>query len=383
MPQRKKEEKKPRKPRAKKAKTIEQKQGVKQEVKVNVRIDQSRKGAKRSGARGYARAPPFSQPTIIHFPSNAPVSEIRYLSAPSPAPTPAPSPAPSLPMGMEDNIKNTNDSQLIKVEEQPRVYVNPEREREREARALVPFNPTPQEPASLLGVAGVVAREVYPEYAPLVDLAGDIASQFSSADKQRAVEGLARGFSTAGRVARRVGRSAYDAWESLSQSSRERAPRLVAPPPSIQSTPSDNWSAIADMPSSSTEYEGPIYNWLDESDITKSAGEEKEDYVSGLDRKAIVPIAEYTNETLTGKIQMPKKSTRKSAPDVPPMNTISEEEEDPAFGTVAGRVMKIEKGRKPRAPSDFDIFRSQNKGRYTRAQLSEAWELEKKKRKGG
>ena len=150
------------------------KQKQKQSVSVNVTIDQSKKGKSSSSSVSRMQQPA----NIINFPSNTPVSEIRY------------NPIIINPEKLQDNNKVVSETSLVKTEEKPKLYVNPN-------RPIITDN-------SLLGTVADTAlqlassslKERYPENSELIDMGsqvtGYLGSKLVSADLEKTREGLTR-----------------------------------------------------------------------------------------------------------------------------------------------------------------------------------------------
>jgi len=356
--------KKPRKPRTRKPKvtvTKNERQKQKQAVNVNVRIDQSKRT--RAGGSGGGAATRQAPSSIIYFPSNTPVSEIRYN--PDYRNPPAP-PEPSAPLGMTEPSKVTENI-LAKTDDEPiRIYKNPNRTETSSLLGTVgsigvsflndsfPDAVQPTEPSVLNAATSVGSQllsEAYPEYSGIFDL----ASQFSQSNVGK-------------KIGKRVARSVYDAWDNLSFTASKSAPRTVVS--------ADTLSMRGNAPSvDSTVYSSNVYDWLgqdsamDNSTIPTRSTLPVKSSDSSVGETKVKPV-DYTSETLLEQ-RVPAK-----------VNKISSDEEPPfQAGIVAGRVMQTENRiRKTREESAYDVFRRENKGRYTRAQMSEAWAIEKKKK---
>ena len=177
------------------------KQKQKQSVSVNVTIDQSKKGKSSSSSVSRMQQPA----NIINFPSNTPVSEIRY------------NPIIINPEKLQDNNKVVSETSLVKTEEKPKLYVNPN-------RPIITDN-------SILGTVADVGlqlgsyalKEKYPEYSELVDVGGQvtdyIGKKFISGDIQKAGEGLTRQLNKGYKYLfgkKKDSSTSMDAWDTLS-----------------------------------------------------------------------------------------------------------------------------------------------------------------------
>lgn len=207
---------------------IKQKQKQKQSVSVNVTIDQSKKGKSSSSSVSRMQQPA----NIINFPSNTPVSEIRY------------NPIIINPEKLQDNNKVVSETSLVKTEEKPKVYVNPN-------RPIISDN-------SILGTvadAGLqlgsyALKEKYPEYSELVDVGGQvtdyIGKKFISGDIQKAGEGLTKQVTKGYKYLfgkKKDSSTSMDAWDNLSTLSDSTHGNLAVLPSIAESKASSKSSS--------------------------------------------------------------------------------------------------------------------------------------------
>ena len=346
------------KPKPKPKAVVKERQKQRQSVNVKVLIDQSKKGVSNR------LAPKQSLPsTIIHFPSNNPVSEIRYNPEIRYLPSPAIAPADS-PLGMTTEPAKPTENILGKAQEPTKVYRSPFRDAKSVVNtvssSLTDSFPDASQPSgyqvpSIVGTVGSVGSqllsEAYPEYSGVFEL----ASRFSQSNLAK------QGVKTAGRL---IG----DAWDSLTVPSNKSAP----PPKSIQpSLPNDKFSTTGNVSkaSGSTTYSSNVYDWLGHDTALDN---------STIPTRSTLPMPSIadTAQSLTSKIT-PQKVVPKSPP-----AQISDEEVPFVAGTVAGRVLQTNlKIQRQKEESEYDRFRRENKGKYTRQGLSDAWAKEKELRK--
>jgi len=325
------------KPKPKNSVTIIKSEKQKQAVNVNVQIDQSKKG-KSSGGGSNNRLLSRQPANIINFPSNYPVSEIRYN------PEIRYLPAPSTNNNMTEPAKVTENN-LVKNTEPNKIYRSPERD-----RPIAPSNQSlllsgisnlndnfpdavqPRQPSVLGTVSSVgsaLLSDKYPEYKGAFELANKIAQSKLASTVSRNVSNYFFGENTQSR--------------SISN---------------------------GNIPSNvSSVYSNDVYDWLG--------------YNSEMDNSTIATNT-LLNENNLRNNNNPVNQTLISQL-VEPVNRTVEAQinEEPPFiaGAVGGRVMgaveqieeKEKKERKKRDISEYDLWRKENKGRYKRSELADAW----------